>query len=142
MADIALTTADRVEIVGFPVRQSTKVAGEDITAGAPIVQNTSGKWVNTDANGTTSLLAVDAIATRTVKSGMSLTGIAEGRLDGFVFTDQAYGATIFASNTVGRLADAAGSTSMVVGYVEAATGNPITASHDKILNVNIPNRTS
>lgn len=138
MADIALTTANRVEVVGNPIRQSTKVAGEAIIAGAPIVQNASGKWVNSDANGAGVLDNVEAIALRTVGSGESLTGLSEGRLEGYNLSAQAFGATIYVSDTVGLLADAAGTKSLIVGNVEAVGSNQIANAHNKVLNVNIP----
>jgi hypothetical protein len=137
MADISLTTADKVEVVEM-FESITLRAGEAIVAGAPISINTSGDWVNTDANGTTSLLNVRAIACRTVTVGAALTGMKRGIMDGFVFTDQAYMAPIYASNTVGRLADAAGGTSIPVGRVRPATAvPPITTAPDKVLHVDI-----
>lgn len=138
MADIALVTANRVEVVGIPVRQVTLAAGEAIVAGAPCTINSTGKAVNSDANGSSPLNTVKGIATRTVGSGESLTLLQEGRLDGYDFTSQAYGARIFVSDTTSVLGDAAGTASLPVGYVEPATGQPITSAHDKILHVNIP----
>ncbi len=137
MADIALTTANRVEVVGLPVRQVSWVAGEALVAGAPVTQNASGKAINSDANGVAPINTVQAIALRTVASGESVTCMKEGRIEGYNFTSQAYGAKIFVSDTTSTLADAAGTASLYVGYVEAATANGITAAHDKILAVNI-----
>lgn len=138
MADIALVTANRVEVVGIPVRQLTLAAGEDIGAGAPVTINASGKFINSDANGSAPLNTVKAISTRTVKSGQSVTGLIEGRLDGYNLSSQAFGARIFVSDTTSTLADAAGTASLPVGFVEPATGQPITSGHDKILHVDIP----
>jgi hypothetical protein len=138
MADISLVTANRVEVVGIPVRQLTLAAGEDITAGAPVTQNSTGKLVNSDANGSSPLNRVQGIATRTVKSGQSVTAIQEGRLDGYDLSSYAYGDPIYVSDTVATLASGSGTTSLQVGRVEAAAGQPITSAHDKILAVNIP----
>jgi hypothetical protein len=138
MADIALVTAGRVEIVGFPVRSAASVAGEAITAGAPCTYNATGKAVNADANGAGVLASVKGVADRTVGTGEALTLIQEGRIDGYNLDSQAYGARLFVSDTAGALADAAGTASLPVGTVEPATGNPVSAGHDKVLHVNIP----
>lgn len=138
MADIALVTAGTVRIVGNPVRQVSCVAGEAIAGGAPITQNASGKWVNADANGSAPLNTVQAIATKTAVTGESFTGLKEGRLDGYNLSSQAYGAKIYVSDTTSTLADAAGTATLQVGYVEAVSSNQIGNAHNKVLAVNIP----
>src|SRR3954468_10317688 len=138
MADIALVTAGRVEVVGIPVRQGTYVAGEAIVAGAPCTLNASGAAINSDGNGAGVIATLRAgIATKSVATGEPVTCIKEGRIDGYDFTSQAYGAQIFVSDTGagGTLGDVAGTTSMVVGTVEPAGAHPITSGRDKILNV-------
>lgn len=138
MADISLTTADSVDVIENWEPLPSYRAAEDITAGAPITFNSSGDWVNSDANGTTSLLTVRAIALKTVKAGQALTGMKRGILGGFALTSQAYMASIYASNTVGRLADAAGGLSMPIGRVMPACAvPPITTAPDKVLCVDI-----
>lgn len=137
MADLALVTANRVEVVGIPVRQMTLAAGEDITAGAPVTINSSGKFVNSDANGSPPLNTCKAIATRTVKSGQSVTGVQEGDLDGYDLAGLAFGDSVFVSDTVGILSTGSGTASLPIGFVKPATSQPITSGHDKILNVNI-----
>lgn len=141
MADIALATAGRVEVVGIPVRQATYVAGEALNAGAPIVINSTGAAVHADANDAGPPIRnanVRGITTRPAVSGESVTVLLEGRMDGFDFTSQAYTTRIFVSDTVGALADAAGTASLPIGYVEPAGAHPITSARDKILHVNIP----
>jgi hypothetical protein len=137
MADIALVTANRVEIVGIPEKQISVVAGEDVTAGAPCTFNSTGKAVNSDANGTPPLNTVKGIADKTVKSGQGFVLIQKGRLDGYDLSGLAYGDSVFVSDTVGRVGSGSGTASLPIGFVEPVTGNPITSSHDKILNVNI-----
>jgi hypothetical protein len=136
MADIALTTANRVEIVGFPKTQKTLACGADLTAGAPVQESTTGKWQAADA--TTAAKARNCyVLTRTGKSGESVTGVREGRLDGFAITGLAFNAPVYLSDT-GTIADAAGTVSTVLGFVEAVTGQPITSGHDKILRLQPP----
>lgn len=133
MATIALTTANRVEVVGVPTQQRTLAAAVDITAGDPVQENASGKW--SIANGTTAALARNTyIATRTVKAGLSVTAVRKGLMDGFNLSALAYNAPLFLSDT-GTIADTAGTVSTVLGYVEAGGANPITAAHDKLLRV-------
>src|SRR5690242_15515925 len=100
MADIALTTANKVEVVGAPVVQLTLVAAEAIVAGAPVRIDTNGKFTN--GNGTTTTeAAIYGLATRTVAAGDALTAIRKGRMDGFVFGTGAYWAAIYVSDTDG-----------------------------------------
>lgn len=132
MAAIALVTADRIEIVGMTKQQRTLAAGADITAGQAVQESSTGKW--TLANATTAALARNAyVATRTVKSGESVTAVREGLLDGYDLSGLAYNAPVYLSDTAGTLADAAGTVSHIMGYVEAGTGQQITSAHDKIL---------
>jgi len=134
MADIALTTAERIDVVES-IEQSTLPAGEAITAGAPVRQNTSGAFVN--GNGTNATeAAIYGIATQTVKTGEALTAVKKGVLDGFNFS-QAYAAPIYVSDTDARLGDAAGTVSVLVGRVIAAWGQQIGTAADKLLAVDL-----
>jgi hypothetical protein len=131
MATIALTTANRIEIVGFPKTQKTLQAGLDLTAGWAVQESTTGKWQL--ATGATAALARNAyVVTRTVKSGLSVTAVREGRLDGFDVSAMAFNDPIYLSDT-GTLSTTAGTVSTVIGFVEAATANPITAAADKVV---------
>jgi hypothetical protein len=90
MANIAVTTANRIEVVGIPIQQLTLPATEAILAGAPVRIHTDGKWTN--SNGTSAGEArVWGIATRTVAAGEALTAIRRGYLAGYTFS-QAYDA--------------------------------------------------
>lgn len=131
MADISLVTANRVEIVGFPIQQRTLALAADLSAGAPVQENTSGKWAAADA--TTAAKARNVyVLTRTAKSGQSVTAVRKGILDGFDLSGMAYNAPVYLSDTA-TLATAAGTVTTILGFVEAAGANPITSSHDKVL---------
>lgn len=138
MADIALTTANKVEVVGIPETQLTLVAGETIVPGAPVRIDASGNFVNGNAT-TTTENPIYGIATgqKQIIAGMPVTAVRKGRLDGFDFTAQAYGAAIYVSNTDARLADAAGTTENLVGIVVPALANLYGTAADKILEVDI-----
>jgi hypothetical protein len=135
MANIALKTADRVEVVGFPIQQLTLPAAEAITAGAPVRIDTAGKFTN--SNGTSAGEArVWGIATKTVAAGEALTAVRRGILDGFTFS-QAYDAAIYLSDTDGTLADAAGTVSTVVGRVVPGWSQLLGSNPDKLLSVEL-----
>jgi hypothetical protein len=136
MADIALTTAERIEIVES-TKQMTAPAGEAITAGAPVrFDATTRKFVN--GNGTTATeAAIYGIATRTVIANEAVTAVKIGVLDGFNFDDQDAGDPIYVSDTDARLADAAGTVSVRVGTVISAWGQPLGTGADKLLDVNL-----
>ncbi len=135
MADLELITDDKLNVVETR-QQLTLVAAEDITAGEAVRINTAGKWENADASaiGTADYYGV---ATRSVKAGEAVTAIRSGVVDGFDLAGLAYGAPVFLSNTddVGALADAAGSTSRIVGRVIPANGQLIGATPDKLLDL-------
>jgi hypothetical protein len=134
MALIALTTANKVEVVES-IMQHTAPAAEAIVAGAPVRLDTSnGKFTN--SNGTTAAEArVYGIATKTVAANEPLTAIRRGKMDGFDFTSQAYDAAIYVADTDGRLGDAAGTVSTVAGRVISAWSQRLGTAADKILSI-------
>lgn len=135
MANIAVTTANRVEVVESII-QLTLVADEAILAGAIVRINTStGKFTN--ANGSSSGEArVYGVATRTVAAGEPLTAIRKGVMSGFTLAGN-YDSAVYASDTDGRLADAAGTVSVVVGRVIAALAQLVGSNPDKLLFVDL-----
>jgi hypothetical protein len=135
MADIAVATAGRVEIVGKPTIQATYPAAETIAAGAPVRIDTAGKFTN--SNGTTTTEnRIYGIATHSANAGEALTAVRKGVMDGFTFS-QAYDAIIYLSDTDGRLADAAGTVSTIVGRVVPAWGQLVGTAADKLLFVDL-----
>lgn len=137
MTDIALVTANRVSIVGIPIEQATLPAAEAITAGQVVrIDTTAGTF--TLANGTDASEArAWGVATKTVASGMPVTAIKRGRMDGFALAALDYDAAIYLSNTDGTLADGAGSVSKIVGRVFPVFSTTLGTSPDKILEVDL-----
>ena len=134
MADIALDTADRVEVVESFI-QMTLPAAEAIEAGAAVRIDTSGNFAN--GNGTDATEAdIYGIAVKSVAAGIPVTAIRKGVLDGFNFS-QAFNATIYLSDTDATLADAAGTVSRIVGRVIPGTANLLGAAKDKLLFVDL-----
>lgn len=137
MADIALTTAARVEVVES-IQQDTRIAAEAITAGAPVRDDGLGLFTN--GNGTDATEAnVYGIATRTVAAGMPVTAIRHGVLAGWTTNMPAHGARVYVSDTDGRLADAAGTVSVQVGRVIPGTGELLGAVNADLLQVDLSN---
>lgn len=131
--ELALDTADRVEVVGLPVEQLTLVAAEAIEAGAPIRFNgTTGKFQNANGSDMTEG-KFWGIATRSVAAGEALTGLRRGVLDGFDLSGLNYGATVYLSDTDGRISGTAGTKAVTVGYVIPGTAQLLGASPDKLL---------
>ena len=136
MATIDLVTANKVEVVESN-RQMTLPAAEAITAGALVRLDTStGKWTN--ANGSSAGEArVWGIATRTVVAGEPLTAIRNGVMDGWDLSGLAYDASVYASDTDGRLDTAAGTVSLVIGRVIPGTSTTLGTAYDKLLSVEL-----
>ncbi len=135
MADIALVTADRIEVVESFI-QATLVAAEAIEAGGAVRIDTAGKF--TGANGTTTTEnRIYGIATKSVPAGMGVTAIRKGVLDGFAITGMAFDAIVYLSDTDATLADAAGTVSTVVGRVIPATATTLGTAYDKLLFVDL-----
>lgn len=137
MANIAVTTAGYISVVESTI-QDTHPAAEAILAGALVRIDTTGKFTNGNAT-TTTENSVYGIATASVTAGFPVTAIRKGVLDGFNFTAQAMDAAIFASDTDGRIADAAGTTSVKVGRVISAHATRIGVTADKLLFVDLAN---
>lgn len=142
MADIALsgraTTNRAIDVVKRPAHndQSTYPAAEAITAGAPVRLDTAtGRWTN--ANGSVAAEAATHVALRTVGAGESVTAARRCTVDGFDLSALAYGAPVYLSNTDGRLADAAGTVSAVVGRVVPGFATTIGVAADKLLDVQL-----
>lgn len=136
MANLSLTTADRVEVVESDI-QDTRITAEAVTAGAPVRDDGNGLWTN--GNGTDATEAnVYGVATRTAAAGTALTAIRKGVLDGFTGLP-AFGAAVYVSDTDGRLADAAGTVTVKAGRVIAGTAELLGAANKKLLFVDFVN---
>jgi hypothetical protein len=147
MADIAVTTAGRVHVVGIPLVQRTLNANEAILAGdaVRIIPSSTGAAQFTKAKGTgtagtppTGEAAIYGIATRSVSAGQALTAIRQGKMSGWTFGG-AYFDPVFLSDTDGRIGTTAGTVSVQIGRIVPATANVRPDAEDKILEINIIN---
>lgn len=136
MAEIALVTANKIEVVESN-RQMTLPAAEAIAAGAPVRLDTAnGRWTNANGSGAAEA-RVWGLATRTVIAGEALTAIRDGVMDGFDLSALAYDAAVYLSDTDGRIDTVAGTVSVVVGRVIPGTSTPLGTAYDKILSVEL-----
>ncbi len=134
MTDIALVTANKVEVVES-LEQMTLPAAEAITAGMAVRLDTStGKFTKANATVAAENRAY-GIATRTVIAGQAVTAIRRGVMDGWDLSGLDYDALVHLSNTDGRLADAAGTIPSVAGRVIPGSATTLGAAYDKLLHV-------
>lgn len=133
MADITRTAA-QVSIVypHYPNKIVSGIAVAAIEAGQPVYIDTAGKYGPADANVSTKD-QFRGIALNTVAAGQPVSVLEDGYLYGYTLSGVAFDGLVYVSDTVGELADAAGTASLAVGRVVARFGEDGTAT--KILKV-------
>ena len=139
MAAISLTTAataDRKLNVIESIEQHTLVAGVDLTAGDPVYLSSAGKLLLGLTDTAPHAAAIIGIVLRTVIAGEAVTVLAKGKVEGLDLSGLAFGAAVYGADA-GHLADAAGSTSLVVGRVFPGTSNLLADTPQKILHVEL-----
>lgn len=138
MAAIALTTAGRVEVIrSEPNQQRTLRCSVAVTAGQAIRETSAGQWQLANSTDATNSTAV-YIATRSGNIGDYVTGTRTCDLDGLAISGMAFDAPIYLNDTPGQLGTTAGTVSVVLGRVVAATANPIGTTPDKIARMRCP----
>ena len=136
MTDIALVTANKVEVVES-IEQMTLPAAEAITAGMAVRLDTStGKFTKANGSSTTEN-RIYGIATKTAASGMPVTAIRQGVMDGWDLSGLNYDAVVYLSDTDGRLGDTAGTVSTVVGRVIPGTSEALGTAYSKLLLIDL-----
>jgi len=114
MADITVTAAKVAPVYPAAAEIYDFIAAEAITKGQAVYLTTSGTVGVADAN----VAAKDqfrGIALETVGAAQAVSVLKRGHVYGYTLTDLAYDGLAYLSNTVGALADAAGSTTVNVG---------------------------
>lgn len=119
MADLALTAAQIGVVFPNDARIFPFIAAETLTAGQVCYVNTSGKLEAADANAAGEQQA-RVLALNGGGAGQAIDGLKEGHVYGFTIT-QAYDAPVFLSDTVGLIADAAGTLEVPLGIVAPLT---------------------
>lgn len=122
MADIALTAAQIAVVFPDKAQIFPFVAAETITAGQVCFVDTAGKLQKADANVSNEQQA-RVLALNGGGAGQAIDGLKEGHVYGFTIT-QAYDAPVFLSDTVGVIADAAGTLTVPLGIIAPLTDGP------------------
>jgi len=146
VADIALKAVPSYQVAPNEIDvvltddfvSDTQRAGVDLTAGQAVRYDpATGDWLLADATATAANNRVYGIVTRTAKAGEYVTAIQKGLLDGFDLSALSYGVSVFLSNTSGAIADAAGTTTLVLGKVVPVRSQTRGLPADKLFKVDI-----
>jgi hypothetical protein len=119
MADLTVTASQVAQVFPMESLVRTYKAAVALDAGTPVYIDANGKVNKADANGSSPVNRFRGITLETVGAGQDVDVISEGEIAGFDLSGLAYDAEVFVSDTVGKLADAAGTTSLSVGRVHA-----------------------
>jgi len=134
MANLTAPTATAVNPVEI-IEQFTGPAAEDLVAGRYVRYNTTSGKIEYGKATTSAESRSGGIAMTSAAEGITLTALRKGIIDlGDILGDLGYDADVFLSDTDGRLADAAGSVSKVVGTVVPIWGH---TTADKGLRVDL-----
>lgn len=111
-AQVALVDPEQAEVYSF-------IAAAALSAGDPLYLNSSGNVGLADANATAPAPQFRGIALESVGAGQAVSVLKRGRVPASALGagSLAYGAIVYLSDTVGKLADAAGTTSVKAGQV-------------------------
>lgn len=120
MADLTVTSEN--VSMSYPDKAITfdAIAGATIAKGQPVYIDSNGVAQLADASAT-GTSQVRGISMNSVRSGQVLAIIKEGFLEGMGVSGLAYDARVYLSDTVGVLADAAGTVGVTIGRVLPAT---------------------
>ena len=140
MAAVSLNTTGKINVLTSisPVQLSC-VAGEALTLACPCrLDATTGKAYRTDANdGTTANRRCYGIASHAAAAGEAVTLYREVLTDSFDVSALDFGARVYASDTIGEVADAAGTASIILGQVVPKFATNIGTTADKVLHIQV-----
>ncbi|MBX3012346.1 MAG: hypothetical protein KF832_12600 [Caldilineaceae bacterium] len=137
MADLALVTTGKLNVVESIVQMTLPFAETCAVGDAVRIDTTTGKW--TKANGTSAAEArVWGILVSKDAAGAVGTALRKGVIDGFNLSSQAYDLAIYLSDTDGKLEDSTAPTvDVVVGRVIPAFATTLGTAADKLLQVDL-----
>lgn len=131
MTNLAIT-ASAVRVVRAYEWMEDGPVNEVVAAGVPVrIDATTGKYTPSNGTTTTEYLARGIAINTGDYANATISVIRKGIIDvGNALSALSFGATVYLSDTDGTLADAAGTQTLIVGYVVPAWGN---TSADKLL---------
>lgn len=115
MADITRTASKVAVISTLEHEIHNGIAAAALEAGQPVYIDSNGKYALADANGS-GTDKFRGLALESVAAGQPVAVLVRGFVYGFTLAG-AYDSLAYVSNSVGELADSAGSTSLAVGHV-------------------------
>lgn len=115
---ISLVHSNEAEIVDM-------IAAEAIVAGQPVYQTNAGKSGIADANAA-GKQQFRGIALKDTPAGKACPVLKRGYLAGYALSGVAYDGPVYLSDTVGKLADGAGTMTVICGRVAAMTDPDLT----------------
>jgi hypothetical protein len=118
MADLSIGSNGIHLVFSNEAEIKDMIAAEAITAGQPVYRTSAGKAGVADANAA-GKQQFRGIALRDAGVGQPCPVLKKGFLAGYVLSGVAYDGPVFLSDTVGKLADAAGTMSVNCGRVHA-----------------------
>ena len=116
MADLTVTAAQVGPVDPMKAEIYSFIAASTVTAGQAVYQTTSGTVAPADANAA-NLQQIRGIALNGGGAGQAIDVLKKGRVYGFTLTSQTYDDPIYLSDTVGALADSAGTLTVPCGLV-------------------------
>lgn len=125
MADISVTAAQVGLVNPLHAEVYTFVAAETITAGQVVFLDSNGKAELADANAAGEQQA-RGVALNGGGAGSAIDVLKEGLVYGFDLSGMDYDAIVYLSDTVGALADANGTMTVVCGRVIPASDKDLT----------------
>ncbi len=116
MADITVTATEVALVDQCDAKVKTYIAAATLSAGDAVYVTSAGKVNLADANGS-GTLQFRGIVIKGGGAGQPVDVCERGELKGFSLSGVAYDGPIYLSNTAGKLADAAGGSSIICGRV-------------------------
>lgn len=122
MADLTVTAAQVAVANPANAEIDSVIVAESVTAGQVLFIDTAGKGQLADGNAAGEQ-QTRAMALEAGSAGGGISVLRRGQVYGFTLSSQAYDAPIYQSDTVGALADAAGTLEVPVGVVQGLSDN-------------------
>lgn len=136
MAAVSLTTAGKLNIVRSD-SQFTGTFAESCSVGQPVrLDASTGKWTKANATDTTENRVIGILVSKDAAGAVG-TVVRKGIVDGFALSSLNYGVSLYLSDTDGTVADAAGTTSVVLGRVVPGFGTTTGTAADKLFFIDL-----
>ena len=116
MADIALTQNDVARVHESQDEAFSFIAGAALNRGDIVYADSNGKLQLSNGGAAATAMALGVCVTDG-QAGEPVAVVKRGKVGGFTISGLAYGAFVYISDTAGKLEDAAGTKSNVVGRV-------------------------